>query len=216
MSATQSQAQPVQPSNLPSEVVLFDIHRTKLADDQEPINELVLVGQLRRLIYEAGEEFQGKYEVSIGAIWDSDRRGYFSWRPHSCGQDGIGFFFGHTFDQDIRYPGRSGSIKPPSHVDTEELCAALQNRPPLKKLPPKLQLVKEEHAMESPPSTSSEGDTQRLAQVVQAKRRQQARRDAALDRCKELARENEEIEARLAARPDFEAQVTDRLTELGF
>ncbi len=216
MLATQPQVQPAANPDAIAQEFHFDIHRTKFADDQAPVNDAALIEQLGRRLYEAGDAFQGRYEVSIGAIWDTDRSGYFSWKPHSCGQEGVGFLIGHTFDRDIRYPGRTGSIKPPSHVDTEELCAALQNRPPLKKLPPKLQLVKEEAAIENPPSTNDAGDTQRLAQVVLAKRRQQARRDAALDRCKELARENEQIEAQLAARPDFEAQVTARLTELGF
>ncbi len=216
MSATQTRVQPVPPVSVIEQEFEFDIRRTKFADDQAPINASALKEQLSRLLYEAGDEFQGKYEVSIAAIWDTDKSGYFSWKTHSCGQEGIGFLIGHTFDGDIRYPGRSGSIKAPAHVDTEELCAALLGRRLLKKLPPKLQLVKEVVAMQNPPSTKDEGDTHRLAKVVHTKLRQQARRDAALDRCQALARENAEIEVKLAARPDFEAAVLAKLTELGF
>lgn len=234
MSATKPQAQPVPAT---SQEFKFDIRRTKLANDQAPVNDSVLIDQLRQRLYEAGDEFQGKYEVSIGAIWDTDRLGYFSWRPHSCGQEGVGFLIGHTFEGNTRYPGRTGSIKAPAHVDVEQLCAALNGRALPKKPPPKLQLVKEDIAMQNPPSTNDEGDTKqlvsevvatsnlaakgdpgesgRLALAVLAKRRVRARRDAALDRCAVLRRENEEIEAQLAARPDFEAQVTALLTELG-
>lgn len=193
----------------------FDIKRVSGATDAAPINNSALIKELGSRLYEIGDEFLGRYEVLVSDIWDKDSSPHFKWKPFSCGQRGVGFFIGHTFDEaKLRYPGRSCSLKPPAHIDVESLCEALHGKPLLKKMPPALKLVPDPVEVESPLVLPAAGDTERLASALASRKAQRNRRDASMQRCDALEAEIAQLEQTLASSPSFDARVAQRLAEV--
>lgn len=189
------------PANSESVSIVFE--RTQHC--QGSFNEAKARYEVIARISSLGPDYYEQYTVLVG---DSARffQTPFTWKPYDSRQKGLGFVLGETTDGRVSFPARCFSLKPPAHIDIEEMWHLLNDRrmsaqPKLIPVPP----APKEEVMSIPT------DINPLALGLVKFRLHEKRLSESSVRCEALQAEIAELEAR----PTLEELVAKRLKDNG-